>query len=158
MGRPVVADEPGAVHREHDVQVLERDVVDDLVERALEEGRVDRGDRLHALERHAGGQQDRVLLGDADVVVAVGHRVWSRFRPVPEFIAAVMPQTRSSRLHSSISASPKTAVYCGGLGGSVPFDGFFGAGMRLAIDAGLAACHFSMPSSPPSSAGRSPCP
>ena len=40
--RAVVADQPGAVHAEHDVQLLEADVVDDLVVRALQEGRVDR--------------------------------------------------------------------------------------------------------------------
>jgi hypothetical protein len=32
------------------------------------------------------------------------------------------------------------------------------AGMRLAIDFGLAACHFSMPSRPPFSAGAKPLP
>jgi hypothetical protein len=34
----------------------------------------------------------------------------------------------------------------------------FGAGSRLTIDFGLAACHFSMPSRPPSSAGPKPLP
>jgi hypothetical protein len=33
-----------------------------------------------------------------------------------------------------------------------------GAGIRLAIELGFAACHFSMPSSPPSSAGAKPLP
>ena len=47
--------------------------MDDLVVRALQEGRVDRGDRLAALERQPGGEQDRLLLGDADVEVAVRH-------------------------------------------------------------------------------------
>src|SRR2546430_1713842 len=37
--------------------------------------------------------------------------------PVPEFIAAVIPTTRSSRLHSSTSALPNTLVYCGAPGG-----------------------------------------
>ena len=72
---PVVAHEPGAVHREHHVQLLEADVVDDLVVAALEEGRVDRGHRLRSLERQPGGEQDRVLLGDAHVVVALGQRL-----------------------------------------------------------------------------------
>ncbi len=49
--RPVVADEAGAVHREGDVELLETDVVDDLVEGALQERRVDRADGLGALER-----------------------------------------------------------------------------------------------------------
>ena len=70
--RAVVADEAGAVHREDDGELLQADVVDDLVERALQERRVDRADRLDALERQAGGEQDRLLLGDADVEVVVG--------------------------------------------------------------------------------------
>jgi hypothetical protein len=51
--RAVVADEAGAVHDERDVELLQADVVDDLVEGALQERRVDRGDRLGALERQA---------------------------------------------------------------------------------------------------------
>ena len=74
---------------------------------------------------------------------------------MPEFIAAVIPTTRRSRSHSRTSASPKTCVYCG----APPAPpGLEGAGMRLAIEFGLAACHFSMPSSPPSSAGAKPLP
>ena len=77
---------------------------------------------------------------------------------MPEFIAAVMPTTRSSRWHSRTSASPNTCVYCGGAGLAPDGLGAAGAGMRLAIDFGLAACHFSMPSRPPSSAGAKPLP
>ena len=142
------------------LSVLQADVVDDLVERALQEGRVDRGDRLGALEREAGGEQDRLLLGDADVEVVVGLAFWRMFRPVPEFIAAVMPTTRAVAAASSTSASPKTVVYCGG--GVVRVGGWTGGGggaaTPLAIDFGLAACHFSMPSRPPSSAGAKPLP
>ena len=75
---------------------------------------------------------------------------------MPEFIAAVIPTTRGSRSHSATSASPKTCVYCGGAG--LPDAGFDGAGIRFAIEFGLAACHFSMPSRPPSSAGGKPLP
>ena len=73
-------------------------------------------------------------------------------------MAAVIPTTRSSRSHSRTSASPKTCVYCGGATLAPDFFGAAGAGMRLAIEFGLAACHFSMPSSPPSSAGAKPLP
>ena len=73
MRRAVVADQAGAVHREHHVELLQADVVDDLVVRALQEGRIDRAHRLHALERHAGREQHRVLLRDADVVVVLRH-------------------------------------------------------------------------------------
>ncbi len=80
------------------------------------------------------------------------------FSPVPEFIAAVIPITRSSRRHSCTRALPNTWVYCGGVG--LPCDGFpdATAGTPFAIDFGLAACHFSMPSSPPSSEGANPLP
>ena len=72
MRRAVGADQPGAVDREHDRQVLDLDVVDQLVVGALQEGGVDRHHRLHAFAREAGGEGERVLLGDADVEVAVG--------------------------------------------------------------------------------------
>ena len=79
-------------------------------------------------------------------------------RPVPEFIAAVIPITRWSRRHSSTSALPNTWVYWGGAG--LPRDGVreATAGAPFAIDFGLAACHFSIPSSPPSSEGANPLP
>ena len=74
-------------------------------------------------------------------------------------MAAVMPTTRSSRRHSSTSASPKTLVYCGGAGFAGLEDAALAAaGAPLAIDFGLAACHFSMPSRSPSSAGAKPLP
>ena len=81
MGRAVVADEAGAVHREDDVELLQADVVDDLVEGALEEGRVDRADRLAALQGEAGGEQDGLLLGDADVDVLLGHLLGELVEP-----------------------------------------------------------------------------
>ena len=79
---------------------------------------------------------------------------------MPEFMAAVMPTTRGSRSHSRTMASPKTLVYCGGAGLAAFFGTVFlaAAGAPLAIDLGLAACHFSMPSRPPSSAGAKPLP
>ena len=80
---------------------------------------------------------------------------------MPEFIAAVMPSTRSSRSASATSASPKTFVYCGGCAavrGAWRGASASAAGAPLTIDAGLAACHFSMPSRPPSSAGAKPLP
>ena len=156
--RTVVADEPGAVHREDDVQLLQADVVDDLVERALQERGVDRDDRLAALQREPGGEQDRLLLGDADVEVAVGQLALEDVEPRAEFIAAVIPSTRSSRRHSRTSASPNTCVYCGGAGLAPAGAARRPRGAPLAIDFGLAACHCSMPSRPPSSAGAKPLP
>ena len=70
-------------------------------------------------------------------------------------MAAVMPTTRSSRSHSRTIASPNTCVYWGG---ATLFFLLGAAGRRSAIEFGLAACHFSMPSRPPSSAGAKPLP
>ncbi len=75
VSRPVVAHEPGAVHREDDIEPLQAHVMDDLVVRALQEGRVDREHRLDALQREARGEQDRLLLGDSDVEIALRHRL-----------------------------------------------------------------------------------
>ena len=72
VGRAVAADEAGAVQREHHRQVLQRDVVDQLIVGALQEGRIDRDHRLEALAGEAGGEGDRMLLGDRDVEIAVG--------------------------------------------------------------------------------------
>ena len=82
MGGAVAADEAGAVEREHHRQVLQRDVVDQLVVAALQEGRVDRHHRLQALAGQAGGEGDRVLLGDRDVEVAL-RKALARIRPGP---------------------------------------------------------------------------
>ena len=81
MGRAVFADQSGAVDGEQHVEVLHRDVVDQLIVGALEERRVDRHHRLHAFAGHAGRQRHRVLLGDGDIEVtlrvalAEGHQV-----------------------------------------------------------------------------------
>ena len=72
VGGPVVTHQPGAIHGEHDVQLLEAHVVDDLVVRPLQEGRVDRSDRLAPMQSEARREQHRLLLGDPHVVVAVG--------------------------------------------------------------------------------------
>ena len=72
MGRAVGADQAGAIERESHRQALDRDVVHDLVIGALQEGRIDRGERLVAFGRETGGESHRVLLGDADVEGAFG--------------------------------------------------------------------------------------
>ena len=67
MRRPVGADEAGPVDGEAHRQALDRHVVDDLVVGALQEGRIDRDERLVAFGRKTRGEGHRVLLGDADV-------------------------------------------------------------------------------------------
>ena len=79
--RAVVADEARAVEREDDVELLQADVVDDLVVRALQERRVDRADRLEALEGQAAGEEHRLLLGDPDVEVVLGLGLLEQVEP-----------------------------------------------------------------------------
>ena len=69
--RAIGADQAAAVDRENDRQILQRDVVDQLVVGALQEGRVDGDDRLQAFAGEAGGEGDGMLLGDADIEIAI---------------------------------------------------------------------------------------
>ena len=62
----------GPVEHERHAGAVERDIHQHLVEGAVHEGRVDRDDRMQAAEGEAGRRGDGVLLGDADVVDAVG--------------------------------------------------------------------------------------
>ena len=107
VGRAVGADQAAAVDRKHDRQVLQRDVVDELVVGALKEGRVDRHHRHEALAGQPGGEGDRVLLGDADVEVALGCSCAKRTRPEPSRIAGVMP-TSADRPWPCRTASRRT--------------------------------------------------
>ena len=161
VGGPVVAHEAGPIHREDDVQALEADVVDDLVVGALKEGRVDRRHRLATLERQPGGEQHGLLLGDPDVEVAVGElaledvqaraRVHRRRDPEHPLVAPALAHERLSE-HLGVGRRRRR------LGGApCPLELLL-AGAPLAIDFGLAACHFSMPSRPPSSAAAKPLP
>ena len=67
----VVADQAGPVQKEAHGQVLQGDIVDDLVVRALQKRRIDGADRLEAFGGQTGGECDGVLLGDADIEVAL---------------------------------------------------------------------------------------
>ena len=72
MRGAVVADEAGAVDGEDHRQALQADVLDEHVVGALQEGGVDGDHRPHAADGEAGGEDGGVLLGDADVVEALG--------------------------------------------------------------------------------------
>ena len=72
MRRAIGAHETCAIERENHRQVLDRDVVNQLVVRALKEGRIDRHHRLEPFACEAGREGHGVLLGDAHVVVATG--------------------------------------------------------------------------------------
>jgi hypothetical protein len=72
MGRPIRTDETGAVQRKANGKVLDRDVVDQLVIGALEEGRVDCAERAIALRGKSGSEGYGMLFGNADIEGAVG--------------------------------------------------------------------------------------
>ena len=72
MSGAVISRKPSAVHAERDIQVLQSDVVNDHVIRALHEGAVDRKKGLQAACRHTAGEEGGMLLGDADIVAACG--------------------------------------------------------------------------------------
>ena len=75
MGGAVGADEAGAVDGKAHGQALDRHVMHDLVVAALQEGGVDRAERLVAFGGKARGEGHRMLLGDADVKGAIRERL-----------------------------------------------------------------------------------
>ena len=70
MRCPVRTDQTGAVYGEGHIQILQSNVVNDLVIRALHEGGVNRQHRLHAVAGNASGKRCGVLLGNAHVKIA----------------------------------------------------------------------------------------
>ena len=72
--RPIRPHEPAAVDREDHRQVLKRDLLEDIVERALEERAVDINDRPRPRLGHPGGKGDGVAFADADVEELIGKR------------------------------------------------------------------------------------
>ena len=111
VGRPVRAHQPGPVDGEAHRQPLDRHVVHHLVVAPLQEGRVDRRERLHPRRRHPGAEGHRMLLGDArrrSTAAETARRTDSS--PVPSGIAAVTATIRSSRSASRISDCAKTLV------------------------------------------------
>ena len=78
---PVCADEAGAVDGEAHWKRLQRDIVDDLIVAALQEGRIDCAERLEAFGGEARGEGHRVLLGDADVERAFREGVAENVEP-----------------------------------------------------------------------------
>ena len=104
----------GPVEHEGDRQPVHADVEQHLVEGPVEEGRVDRDDRVQAGQREAGGGGDGVLLGDADVEdpVGVGRGELRRARPAAS-MAAVMATTSSRSSPMRAISSAKTLVQVG---------------------------------------------
>ena len=72
MGRAVCTDNTCTVNGEQNRQVLQGNVVYQLVVSALQESGVNRHDRLDAFACQTASKGNGVLLGDADVEIAVG--------------------------------------------------------------------------------------
>ena len=68
----VTAGNAAAIETELHVEILDTDVVNQLIETALQESRIDRANRLESFTRHARGKRDAVLLGNADVEGSIG--------------------------------------------------------------------------------------
>ena len=63
----VLAHQAGTVQAEHDGQVLQRGIHDELIVRTLQERRIDGDHRPPAAHRHARGKTHGVFFGDAHV-------------------------------------------------------------------------------------------
>ena len=71
-GLIVVANHTGAIDREQRIEVLNGHIMDQLVISALKKGGIDCHHRFESVDGHASRQCYRVLLGDADIVKALG--------------------------------------------------------------------------------------
>ena len=104
MSWSVGTDEAGAIDRKTDRQALNRDVMHDLIIGALEERRINGGERFVAFGSKPGGECYRMLFGDADVELRLGNSFANRSTPVPDGIAAVIATILSSLRASLIEA------------------------------------------------------
>ena len=99
MGRPVGTDEAGAVDREADRQFLDRHVMDDLVVGALQEGRIDRDERLVTLRSARPAAKVTACCSAMPTSkVRSGNASPNRSSPVPDGMAAVIATMLSSCL------------------------------------------------------------
>ena len=71
MCRTIGADNTGPVYRKANRKALKGYIVHDLIVATLEECRIDRSERFHALGGKAGCECDTVLFGDTNVEGAI---------------------------------------------------------------------------------------
>jgi hypothetical protein len=111
MGRAVRAHRPARSMAKRTGRRLDRHVVDDLVIAALQEGRIDRGERLEPFSGHAGANVTACCSAMPTSKVRVGKRAAKRSTPVPSGIAPVTATILGSSDSASwISALAKTLV------------------------------------------------
>ena len=107
MGRPVRADEPGAVDGEAHRKFLQRDVMDDLVVGALQKRRIDRAEGLKPSAARPAANVTACCSAMPTSKQRSGKALPKWSSPVPSGMAAVIATILSSRLASAISASAK---------------------------------------------------
>ena len=114
MARTVGAGDAGAIEHEGDAGAVERDIHQHLIEGAVHERRVDGDDGMQPAEGEAGRRGDGVLLGDADVVHAVGEALGERQqaggaehrRGHRDDVVALVADWTSSSAKTSVQAGP----------------------------------------------------
>ena len=102
----VAGHQPRTVHSEQHIQLHQIDIMDDLVVGALEKCGIDGDYGQQPLAGQTRRKRDGVFLRHADVKERPGWRCLKKFRPVPYFMAAVMPHSRGSSSPKSASAQP----------------------------------------------------
>ena len=91
-------------------QVLQGDVVHQLVVGALEEGGINGDDGLHAFASQTAGKGHGVLLGDADIEIAVGELLFEFDQSAALAHGGVIAANRESAAAWSHSHLPNTCV------------------------------------------------
>ena len=128
----VVAGDPGPVGDEGDARVVQRGVHQDLVEGAVQEGRVDRHHRVQAGEGHAGrGGRPRAARRCRRRRSGPGSARRTCARPTGCSMAAVMPTTSSRSAPTLTISSANTEVQ------DVPAGASGWPGLRVAVHGDL---------------------
>ena len=83
MRRTIVAAQTSAIHAKRDIQILQRDVVNDHVVGALHERRVNCQKRFQALRRQAAGEKRGMFFGNADIEITSGMLCLEKSEPCP---------------------------------------------------------------------------
>ena len=110
VARAVLADQPRAVDRDEHRLVVLADIVDGLIERALEERGVQRNDGPHPPSARPVAKVIECCSAIPTSKKRSGNSAWNFDRPVPVGMPAVIPTIRRSVRASSISSATKTAV------------------------------------------------
>lgn len=114
---------PGAIDAEHQMQPLQRRVMDEHIIRTLQEAGIDRRNGLEPLLGHAAGHRDCMPFCDADIIEPVRVPLGKGRQAVPVSMAAVMATTVGSSSASCESVSPNTWEKPGFGVGSAPVTG-----------------------------------